>query len=194
METSTETGKPSFTFGFSGKESSNGTNNGFSLLSKFGKSNNDDFDSSKRSSSTKHLSFLENNPFKYESSDTEEDEGKDKSSNGCLMVLDPMELFAQKLKEKASATKGVSESFFFRANDPRLEEGRFFFTPTQSIDEMRSKHEVQRPLLAQIMKKKLRRRAKKQEKLSFDLKGVNRRSGGGIVKKKFGRGNFNNRK
>ena len=165
----------------------------FSLLSKFGKSGNEDVESTKRSSSTKHLSFLENNPFKYESSDTEDDEGKDKTSNGGLMVLDPMELFAQKLKEKASATKGVSESFFFRTNDPRLEEGRFFFTPTQSMDEMRSKHEVQRPLLAQIMKKKLRRRAKKQEKLSFDLKGVNRR-GGGIMKKKFGRGNFNNRK
>jgi len=85
------------------------------------------------------------------------------------MVLDPMELFVQKLKEKASATKGVSESFFFHSNDPRLEEGIFFFTLTQSMDEIRSKHEVQRPLLAQIMKEKLQRQAKKQEKLSFDL-------------------------
>jgi hypothetical protein len=70
----------------------------------------------------KHLSFLENNPFKYESSNTKDEEGKDKTSNGGLMVLDPMELFVQKLKEKASATKGVSESFFFHSNDPRLED------------------------------------------------------------------------
>ena len=183
---STSTG---FSFGFASKESNS---TGFSLLSKFGKV---DAEHETKRSGPKHLSYLENNPFKFESSDTEEEKEPEQkiSASTDLMVLDPMDLFAQKLKEKASATKGASESFFFRPNDPRFEEGRFFFTPTQSIDEMRSKHEVQRPLLAQIMKKKLRRRAKKQEKLSFDLKGVNRK--GGIVKKKFGfkKGNFNRR-
>ena len=178
-----------FSFGFASTQSNS---TGFSLLSKFGKT---EVEHETKGSGLKHLSYLENNPFKYESSDTEEE--KESEPKVCastdLMVLDPMDLFAQKLKEKASATRGTAESFFFRPNDPRFEEGRFFFLPTQSIDEMRSKHEVQRPLLAQIMKKKLRRRAKKEEKLSFDLKRVNRK--GGIVKKKFGfkKGNFNRR-
>lgn len=183
-------GKKSFSFGFTDKEKSS---NGFSLLSKFGKASEVESENAKSSFGQKQsrLSFQDNNPFKYELSDNEEEDEKEKPD---LMVLDPMDLFAQKLKEKASATKGVSESFFFRSNDVRLDEGFYFFRPTTSVDEMRSKHEEQRPLLAQIMKKKLRRKAKKMEKMSFDLKGVNRK--GGIVKKKFGfakKGNFNRR-
>ena len=181
------TGKKSFSFGFSGKEAA--SSNGFSLLSKFGKASDAENETQSSFGQRNRQSFQDKNPFKYELSDNEEEE-----ENPNLISIDPMDRFAQKLKEKASASKGVSESFFFRSDDLRLDEGFYFFQPTTSVDEMRSKHEEQRPLLAQIMKKKLRRKAKKLEKMSFDLKGVNRK--GGIVKKKFGfakKGNFNRR-
>jgi hypothetical protein len=41
------------------------------------------------------------------------------------------------------------------------------------VDAMRTKHEEQRPLLAQIMKKKLRRRAKKQGPILLNNFGLN---------------------
>ena len=173
-----ETGRP-FSFGFSGNGST-----GFSLLSKFGKVKDNEFGSTKQTSNDQKRNQA-NNPFKFDSSD--DDENEEKTGNSVpkrgSMVLDPMDLFAQKLKEKASASKGVSESFFFHDNDVRFNEGCRFFTMSQTVDEMRALHDEHRPVLAQIMKKKLKRRAKKLEKMSFDLKRVNKK--GGIVKKKF---------
>ena len=179
------TGK-AFSFGFAGNQ--NGSSSGFSLLSKFGKSSDHDADDAK--SSSKRRSTDQRNPFKNDWSD-DEDAGNSASGKG-LMDLDPVDLFAQKLRERASATKGASESFFFARYDPRFEEGRRFFVSTQTVDEMRTKHDENRPALAEIMKKKLKRKAKKQEKLSFDLKRTNKK--GGIFKKKFARGKNFNRK
>ena len=176
-----------FSFGFSGNQ--NGSSSGFSLLSKFGKSNDVEADSGKSTSTRRSADHR--NPFKHDSSDDEEEAGNSASGKG-LMDLDPVDLFAQKLRERASATKGASESFFFARFDPRFAEGRQFFVAKQTVDEMRTKHDANRPALAEIMKKKLKRKAKKQEKLTFDLKQTNKK--GGIFKKKFARGKKFNRK
>jgi len=177
-------------FRFSGHE--NGST-GFSLLSKFGKVDDAEVDVGKYSGGSTKRSNLDNNPFKFDSSDDENDgENKNSIPGKDRMVLDPVDLFAQKLRERASASKDVFETFFFQRNDSRFEEGRLFFMTTESIDTMRTKHDENRATLAQIMKKKLKRKAKKQEKLSFDLKRTNKK--GGIVKKKFVRGKKFNQK
>jgi len=48
-----------------------------------------------------------------------------------------MDLFAQKLKEKAMATKTSNESFFIGIGDPRLNEGKNFFSIKVNSDELR---------------------------------------------------------
>lgn len=48
-----------------------------------------------------------------------------------------MDLFAQKLKEKASSTRAINESFFIGFGDPRLNEGKNFFSLKISPDELR---------------------------------------------------------
>ena len=62
-----------------------------------------------------------------------------------------------------------SELFFFAVNDERLGEGRKFLAGQkgQTADEIREKFEEQRPKLANILKKKMRSKAKKQELMSF---------------------------
>ena len=83
-----------------------------------------------------------------------------------------------KLKEKAvfasvfNTVDGKSserklETFFFLPNDKRLEEGLAFIRNTESMDELRTKFEEKRPILAEILRKKMRSKVKKQEKNSF---------------------------
>jgi len=62
-----------------------------------------------------------------------------------------------------------TELFFFAVNDERLGEGRKFLAGQkgQTADEIREKFEEQRPKLANILKKKMRSKAKKQELMSF---------------------------
>merc|ERR1712080_411959 len=78
-----------------------------------------------------------------------------------------------KLKEKAAneaSAKGQTEPFFFISNDKRYAEADQFLQLKESLSEVRTKYEEKRPILASIMKKKLKNKAKKQEKMSFGAK------------------------
>ena len=77
--------------------------------------------------------------------------------------------FAWKLKEKAAieSAKGDLEPFFFTTNDKRFQEGQGFLQRIDSLNELRTKYDEKRPILASIIKKKVKSRNKKQEKLSF---------------------------
>ena len=81
--------------------------------------------------------------------------------------------FALKLKEKAAneaSAKGLIEPFFFGQNDGRFVEADQFLQLKKSLSEVRSEYEEKRPVLASIMKKKLKNKAKRQEKMSFGVK------------------------
>ena len=138
---------------------------------------------------------MEKNPFKFDSSSSEDEadggdektEGKGKkAAAGALKADDGIGDFAQKLAEKTkSGATGDSEPFFFTgAEDARLREGAEFLRPTETMEELRTRFEEQRPVLANILKKKLRARAKRQEKMSFGSRG----GSGGFHKKRKGFG------
>merc|ERR1712212_654613 len=81
--------------------------------------------------------------------------------------------FALKLKEKVAneaSAKGQTEPFFFTSNDKRFAAAASFLQLKESLSEVRTKYEEKRPILASIMKKKLKNKAKKQEKMSFGAK------------------------
>jgi len=59
------------------------------------------------------------------------------------------------LQLKGKGTPGFKESFFFKQDDKRLEEGiNFFFNQKVDLDELRIKYDAQRPQLSAILKKK----------------------------------------
>lgn len=66
----------------------------------------------------------------------------------------------------------MSEPFFFSPLDDKrfLEAKDFLENRSETLDEIRTKFVDQRPILASIMKKKLRTKAKKMEKTSFGTK------------------------
>ena len=147
------------------------------------------------------LSFLERNPFKYDSSSEDEAEsGEKKDKRKTKKVVDMLKAgdeggigdFALKLAEKTAAVAGLksvaaaaAEPFFFTGvDDARFREGVEFLRPTETMEELRTRFEAQRPVLANILKKKLRARAKRQEKMSFGSRA------GGLQKKRktFGTG------
>merc|ERR1711874_102595 len=104
--------------------------------------------------------FLSSNPFKYDSSDDEQDEEVDVKKD------DIASRFGMQLKGKG--TPGFKESFFFQEEDERLDDGQnFFFKQEVDLDDLRVKYNVQRPLLSAILKKKMRQKAKKNEKMKF---------------------------
>ena len=74
----------------------------------------------------------------------------------------------------------MSEPFFFSPPDDKrfLEAKDFLENRSETLDEIRTKFEDHRPVLASIMKKKLRTKAKKMEKTSFGTKG------GGVGKRR----------
>ena len=80
--------------------------------------------------------------------------------------------FAIALKEKALAETNVGEieHFFFAEDDTRFKEAEHFLHLKESMSEVRSKYEEKRPILASIMKKKMKNRAKRREKVSFGTK------------------------
>ena len=121
----------------------------FSLLNTFGKVNSEEV--------TK-FSVLKS--FGNDQSESTEHKSESKPS---------LDTFALKLKEKAAidSSSGVKETFFFFNNDSRFDECRQFLKPKASLDDLRANYEQKRPLLASIMKKKMKNRAKKQEKMSF---------------------------
>lgn len=150
------------------------------------------------------LSFLEKNPFKFDSSSSEDEdeaEGGDKRAErkAKKAAADALKAgedesgigdFARKLAEKtksAAAGSAAAEPFFFTgADDARFKEGAEFLRPTETMEELRTRFETQRPVLANILKKKLRARAKRQEKMSFGSRGGG--GGGGVHKKRKGFG------
>ena len=129
---------------------------------------------------------------------TEEDSKIAQTIKHKYTNLNSSEKFGLKLKEKAVFASVVNpadgkslstklETFFFLPNDKRLEEGLSFIRETESMDELRIKFEEKRPILAEILRKKMRNKVKKQEKNSFggSLRRLkNKRNG---FKKKFKR-------
>ena len=132
------------------------------------------------------------------SNNTEEDSKIAQTIKHKYTNLNSSEKFGLKLKEKAVFASVVNpadgkslstklETFFFLPNDRRLEEGLSFIRETESMDELRKKFEEKRPILAEILRKKMRNKVKKQEKNSFggSLRRLkNKRNG---FKKKFKR-------
>ena len=112
--------------------------------------------------------------------------------------LDSEGKFGLKLKEKAifasaitsndgtSISEANADPFFFTINDPRMKEGLTFLKSTEPMDDLRTKFEQKRPILAEIFRKKMRNKIKKQEKISFGSSGrkLNKRK---KIVKKFGR-------
>ena len=112
--------------------------------------------------------------------------------------LDSEGKFGLKLKEKAIFASAITSNdgtliseanadpFFFTINDPRMKEGLTFLKSTEPMDDLRTKFEQKRPILAEIFRKKMRNKIKKQEKISFGSSGrkLNKRKKN---VKKFGR-------
>ena len=112
--------------------------------------------------------------------------------------LDSEGKFGLKLKEKAIFASAITSNdgtliseanadpFFFTINDPRMKEGLTFLKSTEPMDDLRTKFEQKRPILAEIFRKKMRNKIKKQEKISFGSSGrkLNKRK---KTVKKFGR-------
>ena len=129
--------------------------------------------------SKKVLGFLDKNPFKYDSSssDEEEEEGcVHKGGEGFAAAAKELD-FGRRLaaKSAAAAPSGAPtrEGFFFSADDVRFREIEEFMARKESLDEIRERYEKEeRPVLAAIIKKKIRSRAKKQ-RLSFSAKQTN---------------------
>ena len=99
-----------------------------------------------------------------------EDHDDDNECTNQVSEVKVTETFAWKLKEKAAieSAKGDLEPFFFTTNDKRFKEGQGFLQRTDSLNELRTKYDEKRPVLASIIKKKVKSRTKKQEnKLSF---------------------------
>ena len=113
-------------------------------------------------------------------------------------ALDSEGKFGLKLKEKAIFASTITshdgtviseantDPFFFTINDPRMKEGLTFLKSTEPMDDLRTKFEQKRPILAEIFRKKMRNKIKKQEKISFGSSGrkLNKRK---KIVKKFGR-------
>merc|ERR1712170_286002 len=104
------------------------------------------------------------NQDKEEIADDKEAEVKEEKSS-----VKTMDNFALKLKEKAinESSSGPKELFFFVDNDERFLECQRFLKSKESLDEIRTNYEQKRPVLASIMKRKMKNKARKQEKMSF---------------------------
>ena len=198
----------SFSFGFSHHEEKP-EDKGFSLLSKFSqqnaevehlskpqKANRFQYDSSEEESeatpqeptttqSNRINRLIEN--LKLKKSESSSCEGK----------------FALKLKEKAVAQAslvssensgsgasnkviGGAEPFFFTSNDIRFDEAFAFLKEAESMDTLRTNFEEKRPILAEIFRKKMRNKAKKQEKMSFSGGSGGKKMGAFGKRNKFG--------
>ena len=98
-----------------------------------------------------------------------EDQDDTTESTNQVSEVKVTDTFAWKLKEKAAieSAKGDLEPFFFTTNDKRFQEGQGFLQRIDSLNELRTKYDEKRPILASIIKKKVKSRNKKQEKLSF---------------------------
>ena len=176
--------KASFSFGFDSSNAISGDNKNFSAGLKIDEAESKNTNSFGVSDKT--------NIFQDASSEEEPDESdslsKEKLSNQDILIknlnrknteLNSGEKFGLKLKEKAVFASVMNskdcggdqetkfEPFFIAPNDRRLEEGLSFMNNTESMDVLRTKFEEKRPILAEILRKKMRNRAKKQEKMSF---------------------------
>ena len=70
--------------------------------------------------------------------------------------------FGMQLKGKGVAKS--SRSFFFTPEDPRLEDGvKFFFEHEVDVDNIREKFNEKRPILSEILKKRLRNKQKRMQ-------------------------------
>ena len=193
-------GKASFSFGFDSSNATSGDNKNFSTGLSIEEA---------ESKNTNSFGFNDKTNIFQDASSEEEPEdsdslSKEKLSNQDILIkslnrknieLNSGEKFGLKLKEKAvfasvmntkDGSRGQEtkfDPFFFSLNDRRLEEGLTFMNDTESMDVLRTKFEEKRPILAEILRKKMRNRAKKQEKMSFG--GTNRRTNN--KKKKFGK-------
>ena len=187
---------PSFTFGFdSSKQDHNDPVH-------------DQTSSERRVMEKASSSSLSLPSYQYESSDEEVPQSdvvaqpsyQDKLVLGLRKnnEMDSEGKFGLKLKEKAIFASAITSNdgtliseantapFFFTINDLRMKEGLAFLKSTEPMDDLRAKFEQKRPILAEIFRKKMRNKIKKQEKISFGSSGrkLNKRK---KIVKKFGR-------
>ena len=120
-------------------------------------------------------------PVEVDIQNDEEQSSKKLDDDPPELPMPSLDNFALKLKEKAviESSSGIKEHFFFVENDDRFKECQLFLKPKETLEQLRTSYEEKRPVLASIMKRKMKNRAKKQEKLSFGS------GGGGKKQRKF---------
>ncbi|QQP57845.1 Uncharacterized protein FKW44_002974 [Caligus rogercresseyi] len=133
------------------KSAFNSGSSSFSLLKAFGSETNEKEKKTSSYSTTniksdKKKDLFSANPFKYDSSDDDEEENDQNETPAAKPVFQPL------LRPSNSV---VSEKFFYSENDPRFEE-----------EDIRSKYEEERPLLASIFRKKYSSKAAALEQRS----------------------------
>ena len=116
------------------------------MLSKFG-SKNDEYETESLDHKKRLKNdFLSQNPFKYDSSDSEEDDNIDEPNKKSLKKSsvksdEVMDEFSRKLRERSSQNQSsaLNENFFFSVDDDsRLKEATEFLSRTkEELDELR---------------------------------------------------------
>jgi hypothetical protein len=140
-----------------------GSSSSFSLLSKFATSETEQGELEADQSGAQAEDQQEKNPFR----DYENDGFEENSNNFYEQKVNS---FAYKLKEKAIEADDKIEPYFFTPSDPRLVRESLTFLKlkdVESFSELRANYEQKRPILASIMKKKLKNKAKRAENMSF---------------------------
>jgi hypothetical protein len=162
---------------------SSGNSSGFSLLKMYGKG--EDVKEGKTDASSaykteaiekekKKLGFLEANPFKYDSSDDEDDDSGRTAFERMRAANFGRKLAEQSSKSEASSGKSA-EQFFLSDGDVRFDEAEEFLSGGGALDEIRQRFEEQRPELSRIMKKKLRTMTKRQKNEKERLRALKRK-------------------
>ncbi len=181
-----------FSFGFSNENQKSTDGRGFSLLKTFdGEAADEDYQAHDlHKNKKKRLDFLESNPFKYDSSDSESEQESDVAKPAKDAQISN---FGRQLAEKSatSSSSSLREPFFIsNSKDSRVlsEAAEFLSSRTSErgdAQSLRERFERERPLLRSILKKKLRAKAKKQalaDRRVFG--GTSRKTGSGWNRKK----------
>uniref|UniRef100_A0A0K2U7E0 RRM domain-containing protein n=2 Tax=Lepeophtheirus salmonis TaxID=72036 RepID=A0A0K2U7E0_LEPSM len=154
---------------FISNRETNTNSSSFSLLKAFGndlehvaEKQTDNYVALKIKSDKKKDLFTAN-PFKYDSSDNEDEENSE-SKIGSTKKPSNMGSFPSYLKGSKST---VSENFFFVEDDIRFGEAvEFLNSIGETLDVIRTKYEDERPALASIIRKKYRNKAHALEQRS----------------------------
>ncbi|XP_071445260.1 probable RNA-binding protein CG14230 [Hetaerina americana] len=150
-----------------------GSSGGFSLLQKFGSPPSDNEEEKVEYSTkaiTRNRNEWEKNPFRYDSS--EEEEEKEENKNTKKDEDTPVKSDGGTSGVQSDINKGVTETFYFQENDPRLQEGLDFFGIKKTFAEMQEGFHERRADLKLIIKAKVRNNKRRKRPLRKKLGGA----------------------